>query len=152
MNDFSQSSTYNNDVHLIDWVVLLKGAFKNKTLVSLKIKSEKPTVLQVQQTGLAHVLHLTAGLTDFGLLKAHPHTRTPAENSEGTRTDLTDKKHSPVISLDRTSILWLLQYYQMSHPDLTLHSLPYFSLVCRKKEKRHVIKWKLLQFQVHWWE
>lgn len=55
------------------------------------------TVLQIQQAGLTHVFHLTAGLTHFGLFKAHPDPRTPAEHGEGTSTDLKHKQNPKAV-------------------------------------------------------
>lgn len=51
------------------------------------------TVLQIQQAGLTNVFHLTASLTHFRLLKAHPDPGTPAEHGEGTGTDLAENQN-----------------------------------------------------------
>lgn len=72
-----------NNEHLINMSVDARGW--RATVLTQETSS---TVLQVQQAGLTNVFHLTAGLTHFRLLKAHPDARTPAEHGEGTRTDL----------------------------------------------------------------
>lgn len=103
----------------------------------LNINVGKLTVLQVQQTGLAHVLHLTAGLTDFCLLKAHPHTRTPAENSEGTRTDLTDTNIHQLFLLTQPVFFKILSNVKpRSH--LTFFTILFLSL--QREISRHKIK------------
>jgi hypothetical protein len=46
------------------------------------------SVFEVEDAGLAGVLDLRAGLTNFGLLKTHLRTRTPTENGERSEKQL----------------------------------------------------------------
>ena len=47
-----------------------------------------PNVLEIEETGLAHVLELGACLADFGLLEPHAGARAPPEDCERPLADL----------------------------------------------------------------
>lgn len=113
--------------------------YKQKNLLILILSPWRCTltILQVQQTRLTHILHFAACLTDLCLLETHPCSRTPAEHSKRSSANLMweNAKLSP-------------EYYETElfkmYTVHTLHSFPYFSLVC-KTQFRHLNQFKSSQ-------
>jgi hypothetical protein len=70
--------------HNLPYFFIIKLNFNNAINMCLNGKS----VFEVEDAGLAGVLDLRAGLTNFGLLKTHLRTRTPTENGERSEKQL----------------------------------------------------------------
>ena len=96
-------------------------------------RATQRTVLQVENAGLAHVLELGAGLADLGALEAHALTGQPTEDGEWPRANLQRERPravSLVRSSQRQSCPGTPRRNNGRHCRGTLHSSPYFSLVC----------------------
>lgn len=84
---------------------------QNSGCIKTRSEGDRHTILQVQETRLTNVLHLTAGLTDLRLLETHPCAGTPSEHSEGSSTDLKgiNTKINTLVYNRRDCILFLFR-------------------------------------------